>query len=283
MVTRRASGDGSGSAGVEVDDRVGEVVGDVPGADDEGVDEGDAGRSRADVHPAVTSTPAIAATAAGRRTSQNRPRSAMTPSCHRPAHLPRRWVDADGAGCDTRCMRSRIALAAGSALVLASMVAAPAHAEFYNIDDPADAPESLTDVYGIEANHGSENLRVKVYFNELMRSSAAGISVFIDTDRDVKGPEYVLSSGLGDGTDYVLTEAEAWRGSDVRVRCDYAARPRWGKDVFRAVIDRDCFDRASSVRVSVKMGDQADGSQPVVDWAPKRHRWSLPIESGLGA
>jgi hypothetical protein len=31
------------------------------------------------------------------------------------------------------------------------------------------------------------------------------------------------------------------------------------------------------------MGDQADGSTPVVDWAPKRQRWSLPIGSGLGA
>ena len=180
-------------------------------------------------------------------------------------------------------MRSRIALAVGSALALASLTAAPAHAEFYSIDDPDDASGSLSDIYGIEANHGSENLRVKVYFNELVRSSAAGLSIFIDTDRDVKGPEYVLSSGLGDGTDYVLTEAEAWRGSDTRVKCDYAARPRWGKNIFRAVISRDCFDRVSSVRVSVKMADPTDGSTLVVDWAPKRHRWSLPIASGLGA
>lgn len=180
-------------------------------------------------------------------------------------------------------MRPRIALAAGSALVLASLTAVPAHAEFYSIDDPDDASGSLSDLYGLEANHGSENLRVKVYFNELMRSSAAGISIFIDTDREEKGPEYVLSSGLGDGTDYVLTEAEAWRGSDDRVTCDYAARPRWGKDVFRAVISRACLDDSSSVRVSVKMVDQADGSRPVVDWVPKRHRWSLPMASGLGA
>ncbi|RYC10880.1 hypothetical protein [Nocardioides zhouii] len=180
-------------------------------------------------------------------------------------------------------MRSRIALAAGSAFVLAGLTAGPAHAEFWSIDDPDDASASLSDVYGVEANHGSDNLRVKVYFNELMRSSAAGLSIFIDTDRELMGPEYVLSSGLGDGTDYVLTEAEAWRGSDNRVTCDYAARPRWGKDVFRAVISRDCLDGASSVRVSVKMVDQADGSHPVVDWVPKRHRWSLPIAAGLGA
>lgn len=179
-------------------------------------------------------------------------------------------------------MRTRISLAVGSALVLATLTAASADAEFYSIDDPADASPSLSDISGIEVNHGSENLRVKVYFDDLVRSSAAGVSIFIDTDRNDKGPEYVLSSGLGDGTDYVLTEAEAWRGSDNRVKCAYAARPRWGKDVFRAVISRDCFDRVSTVRVSVKMADQTDGSHPVVDWVPKRHRWSLPVASGLG-
>jgi hypothetical protein len=180
-------------------------------------------------------------------------------------------------------MRTRISLSAIPALALAALVAAPAHAEFYSIDDPADAKPSLTDIYALEANHGGENLLVKVRFNELMRSSAAGISVFIDADRDQKGPEYVLSSGLGDGTDYALTEAEAWRGTDDRVDCDYSARPRWGKDVFRAVISRDCFGRVPSVRVSVKMVDETDGSNLVVDWVPKRHRWSLPIASGLGA
>jgi hypothetical protein len=180
-------------------------------------------------------------------------------------------------------MRTRTVLTAATAVVLAGLVAAPAHAEFYAIDDPDDACASLSDIYGLEAMHGGKNLRVKVRFDELVRSSAAGVSIFIDTDRDVKGPEYVLSSGLGDGTDYVLTRADAWRGSDDRVSCDYAARPRWGKDVFRAVISRDCLDDAASVRVSVKMVDQADGSHPVVDWAPQRHRWSLPLASGLGA
>ena len=169
------------------------------------------------------------------------------------------------------------------ALALTALVAAPAHAEFYSIDDPMDAKPSLTDIHAVEANHGTENLLVKVRFRELMRSSAAGVSIFIDADRDQAGPEYVLSSGLGDGTDYALTEAEAWRGTDDRVDCDYSARPRWGKDVFRVVVSRDCFDRVPSVRVAVKMVDPTNGSDTVVDWVPKRHRWSLPIASGLGA
>lgn len=180
-------------------------------------------------------------------------------------------------------MRTRISLAAVPALGLAALLAAPAHAEFYSIDDPADAKASLTDIYGIEANHGSDNVLVKVRFNELMRSSAAGVSVFFDTDRDARGPEYVLSSGLGDGTDYVLTEADRWRGSDERVSCDYVARPKWGQEVFRAVLSRACFDRVPSLRISVKMVDQADGSHPVRDWAPKRKRWTLPIATGLRA
>lgn len=179
-------------------------------------------------------------------------------------------------------MRTRIALAAGAALVLAALTAAPAQAEFFSVDDPDDASASLTDIYGLQVNHGGKNVLVKVRFNELLPSSAAGVSVFFDTDRDVKGPEFVLSSGLGDGTDYVLMQADRWRGSDQRVSCDYSARPKWGNDVFRALISRDCFDDAASVRVSVKMVDEADGSHPVVDWVPKRHRWSLPVASGLG-
>jgi hypothetical protein len=180
-------------------------------------------------------------------------------------------------------MRTRSSLTGLAAIALTATVAAPAHAEFYSIDDPADAKGSLTDVYALRANHGKENVLVKVRFRELMRSSAAGVSVFFDTDRDVKGPEYVLSSGLGDGTDYALTEADGWRGSDDRVDCDYEARPKWGKDVFRARVSRDCLDGVGSVRVSVKMADHVGGASPVVDWVPKRRRWSLPIASGLGA
>jgi hypothetical protein len=178
-------------------------------------------------------------------------------------------------------MRTRISVAALSALTLVALASPPASAEFFAIDDPADASGSLTDITGLDANHGQDNLLVKVRFTELMRSSAAGVSVFIDTDREAKGPELVLSSGLGDGTDYVLTVADGWHGSDDRVRCDYSARPKWGQDVFRAVISRECFDRDPSVRVSVKMVDPADGSRPILDWVPKRHRWTLPIGSGL--
>lgn len=164
------------------------------------------------------------------------------------------------------------------------MVAAPAHAEFYSTSDPADASESLTDIRAVRAKHGAANVVVKVRFQDLTRSSAAGLSIFVDTDRGAKGAEYVLSTGLNDGTDYVLTEAAGWRGTDKRVECDYDATYKWGaKDSVRVRISRDCLEEPGSVRVSVKMADPTDGSTRVVDWSPERRRWSLPIEPGLGA
>ncbi len=80
-------------------------------------------------------------------------------------------------------MRTRIARAATAvtALLLTGLTAAPAHAEFYSIDDPADATGSLSDITGLEASHGTRRLLVKVRFDDLVRSSAAGVSLFIDT------------------------------------------------------------------------------------------------------
>ena len=191
------------------------------------------------------------------------------------------WV----RGATLDAMRSRTALSVGAATALAAMAAlaaAPAQAESYGIDDPADASGSLSDVTSLTARHGSERIAVTVRFEELVRSSAAGISVFLDTDRSERGADYVLSSGLGDGTDYVLSEADGWRGTRARVDCSYKARPKWRRDVFRAVIDRDCLGDPDEVRVSVKVVDPTDGERRVVDWVPRQRRWSTSISSGLG-
>lgn len=181
-------------------------------------------------------------------------------------------------------MRTRIPLVACAAVVaVTTVLAMPAHAERYSVDDPADATASLTDIFGLQARHGSHHLVVKVAFNELRPDSAAGVAVFIDTDRARRGAEYVLTSGLGEGTDYVLTAARGWRGTGEPLECDYDARPAWHRDIFRARISRDCLAEAPDVRVSVRMVDEADGSHPVVDWAPRRQRWGLSIGSGRSA
>ena len=82
----------------------------------------------------------------------------------------------------------------------------------------------------------------------------------------------------------MLTRAVGLAGSDQRVDCPYDVRLRWGiKNTFRARVSRGCLGEPQAVRVSVKMVDQADGLIPSSNWVPMRHRWTLPIESGLGA
>ena len=185
-------------------------------------------------------------------------------------------------GATLDAMRSRTALSVGAAIALSALAAAPAQAGSYGIDDPADAEGSLSDVTSLTARHGSDKVAVTVRFEELVRSSGAGISVFLDTDRTERGAEYVLSSGLGDGTGYVLSEADGWRGTQARVDCSYQARPKWRRDVFRTIIDRECLGNPDELRVSVKVVDPTDGERRVVDWVPRQRRWSIPIASGLG-
>lgn len=176
-------------------------------------------------------------------------------------------------------MRSLIGGVAAAALAT-TLLAPPAHAEYYSIEDPADAKASPSDIYGMRVRHGAEQVNVAVNFADLRRSSSAGISVYFDTVKSRRGPEYVLSSGLGDGTDYVLTKAFRWRGRGAPVECDYEARVKWGVERFRALVSRECFGTPDEVRASVKMGDVVDASHRVIDWVPERRKWSLWLGPG---
>ena len=177
-------------------------------------------------------------------------------------------------------MRTSIVGAISACSVLTAMLVAPAHAERFSVDDPADATASLSDIFGLEVRHRVEDLVVRVSFNELDRASAAGVLVFVDVDRDRRGPEFVLSSGLGDGAGYALATGRGWRGSSKPIECEYRAQPRWGREVFAAQIARDCLGDPAQVRVSVKMVDLADGSHSVIDWVPAPRRWSLALAPG---
>lgn len=177
---------------------------------------------------------------------------------------------------------SRILGALATAALALGIQPGPVHADYYTIADPDEGVASLTDITGFTARHGSENLVVKVRFVDLRRNSLAGLSIFVDSDRTRKGPERVLGTGLGDGTDYALTRARRWRSVGERVDCDYDVRVKWGQDKIRARFARECFERAGILRVSVQMTDFHDGSHPVTDWAPRRRGWSLPIGAAKG-
>lgn len=179
-------------------------------------------------------------------------------------------------------MRTRIPATFLSALLATGVLAAPAHAEYYSIDDPADVPASRADVLAMTAKHGDERIAVSFQFDDLRRGTGAGITIYLDTAPGRRGPEYVLTSGLGAGTDHVLTRARRWRRSGGPLACDHEVRIRWNVDRLRAVIDRDCLAEPDAVRVSARMVDHEDSSDPTVDWVPARRRWSVWLRPGTG-
>ena len=168
---------------------------------------------------------------------------------------------------------------ATAALALTTLVAAPAQAELYGIDDGPDASGSLNDIHSLSVRHGAGKVVVRTTFADLRRNAVAGMSIFLDTDRGDRGPEYRLGTGLSDGTDYLLAAVEGWVDDGQPVTgCFYALRLRWARDFSRAAIDRDCLGTPAEVRVTVKMRDDFDASHPITDWAPGTRRWSLWLD-----
>ena len=176
---------------------------------------------------------------------------------------------------------ARILAAAGLTLGLLGL-AAPAHAEKYSIDDPADASGSLNDIYGLTYNHGEENVRFVIRVADLRRVSNAGATLYLDTKPDNKGPEYALGTGLSSGTDYALFRVEGWRdhGSGNPKSCDYQLRLRYKLDKVVGTISRACLKNPATVAAAVKMGDFHDASHPIHDWAPAKKQFGLAVAAG---
>ncbi len=179
-----------------------------------------------------------------------------------------------------RTLAARILVAAGLTLTLIGL-AAPAHAEKYAIDDPADASGSLNDIYGLSYAHSDKKVRFVIRVADLRRVSSAGATVFLDTKPKNKGPEYALSTGLSAGTDYALRRVDTWRDmGNGPLNCDYSLRLRYQTDKVVGVIARGCLKNPKKVALSVKMADHFDPSHPIRDWAPAKKQFGLAVAAG---
>jgi hypothetical protein len=170
-------------------------------------------------------------------------------------------------------------LVATSAVALA---ASPAHAAKATYDDPADATASPTDMRTVQIDHSTTKLRVVVGFTDLRRRSTgrgAGIMIALDTDATRRGPEYRLTSGLQDGTDYQLLRVRRGHVVGEPLTCPHRVRLRFGQDrlVFRAA--RTCLGSPESVRIAVQMRDEQDRSHVVVDWLGAPRSFTDPVAS----
>jgi hypothetical protein len=153
-------------------------------------------------------------------------------------------------------------------------VAGPASAQTTTVVDGADATASLSDIRRVAVAPQIDKVVVRTTFTDLTTDSVAGLRINIDTDAARVGPEFVLVSGLGDGTDYFLLEARDWRVVGEPLTCSHILRIDWDTDVARFAASRACLGNPDQVRVGVRMTDAYDSSHPVTDWMTGYRAWT---------
>jgi hypothetical protein len=176
----------------------------------------------------------------------------------------------------------RCATTVAASLLSALALAGPAHAELGGYDDPADATASLTDIHALSVDHGPKRIKISLLFADLQATSEAGpagLTVYLDADRDEKGPDLALTTGLQAGTDYQLVETTGWQLDDEPLTCPHSVKLVPAEDVVRIVVARSCLGSPDEVRVGAKMVDEYDGSHPVVDWFRGTRRFTPWLES----
>lgn len=179
-----------------------------------------------------------------------------------------------------RSRAARLLLAAGLTLGLVGL-AAPAHAERYSVDDPADAAGSLNDIYELTYVHGEKRVRFVITVDDLRPVASAGATIYLDTKAKDKGPEYALGTGLSSGTDYALVKVNGWEGAGSDpISCDYRLRLRYKTDKVVGSIARKCLGNPTKVAAAVKMVDTFDASHPITDWAPAKKTFGLRVAAG---
>ncbi len=180
--------------------------------------------------------------------------------------------------------RTRAGLAVAAAATAVLTTVAPATAATTFVDDGADASASLNDILKVWVDHSDRTVEVKVKFADLRKQAQAGLSVYVDSDPDARGPERAVGLPLFEGSDYVMWRMKDWKYVGQQpVSCRYGADYRWRRDVVVFSARRGCFGRPDEVRVAMRMKDTADGSHPITDWMIGRRQFTDRVASGAPA
>lgn len=184
----------------------------------------------------------------------------------------------------------RFATAALVSALGATALAGPASAETVVFKDAAGDLDHGADVRRVRVVN-DEKVRVKVVHDDLVRSyeSGSSLSVFIDTDRQRKGPEFVFLGGTFEGADYALLPAKGWRrASDRQVPLHggmYIMKLNYAKDTATIRFDREVLGNPRAIRVEVKTGGELvpEGDEPAttgVDWLGKAKDFTPWVKRG---
>lgn len=161
-------------------------------------------------------------------------------------------------------------------------LAGTAHAEQYGIDDPNDSPHG-SDIVALQVKNGADDLFVRTYHDDLREDpqNGSGGAVFIDTDPDDAGPEYVFVGGYFEGTDYALLETEGFARrtwGDRVEHGDYIMRLRYATERVLIRISHGALGEPDAVRVAVRASGTHQNDP--VDWVGKPRELTPWLDRG---
>lgn len=175
--------------------------------------------------------------------------------------------------------------AALSVTALISLGASPAHSAKIGVGDPNDSPHG-SDLLAVEVDHRANKLVVVTTHDNLRPNPKTGSSgaVFIDTDPEDKGPEYVFLAGFTQGTDYQLVETEGFHANQFGdpVLSPHDLHVNYVHDQVRFVVPRTSIGEPAAVRVAVRVnGTRNDGtSNGLTDWLGQPRQLTSWVSAG---
>jgi len=167
-------------------------------------------------------------------------------------------------------MRTTLLSAAAVAVATLALAQTPsANADGIGVSDPQDLSHGV-DLRSVEVEHKARNVVVTTTHTNLRPSWRTGSSgsVFLDTDPDDRGPEYLFSGGFFRGTDYNLLEVDGFRDTSPEpVEGSYRMRVDYDTEHVRFRMSREALGSPEQVRVAVRVaGYRSDGSETPTDW-----------------
>lgn len=176
----------------------------------------------------------------------------------------------------TSLTSTAVALSAAALTVgLTAGLAGTAYAERYGVDDTQDTFHG-SDLRDLTVVNGPKNVHVTSTHDNLVPDfrSGSGGRIYLDTDRDNWGPEYVLVGGFYSGTDYQLLEADGFASASwgEPVEGSYEMSLDFRADQVHLRVSQDTLGDADDVRVAMRVsGQRTDGtSHGLVDWLGDR-------------
>ena len=171
----------------------------------------------------------------------------------------------------------KLAALAVTAVAAASLGSTAAYAEVRSFADAKHDVEGGADLWRATVTH-EKRVKVTLKFDNLVPDfmSDAGASLYVDTDKSTKGPDYVLRTGLFEGTDYAMFRTDGWAAVGEPLTCFHQVTLDYDRDLAKVVFGRGCLGDPDAVRIAVKSA--SSGSQ--VDWLGSRRHLSAWVAQG---